>query len=433
MKFRRRRAGAAREDVFINLASLIDVIFVLLLFFVVSTTFTRPEQLNIELPSAESGETAGTEQKQLELSVDAEGHYALNGQALAKSDLATLMAAMQRESAGDNNLPVVISADAKSTHQSVVTAMDAAGKLGFVHLRITTVENTAAKPDVVLRATARRLVPGASGAGAAASAGGSLSSGGERPPGGLPVRAQARLPGTAAGAGGRQHHRRRNRQDADDPLDDRALQARGLRVGVISRGYGARPPTTPWRVRAEQDAAEAGDEPLMIVRRSGVPLMIDPDRPRALQALLAEEQLDLVLCDDGLQHYRLARDLELVLIDAARGLGNGRCLPAGPLREPAERLESVDALLYNGADEDPDGGYAFRLQPTALINLQSGERRPLEHFPAARRSMPWPGSAIRSVSSGRSRRYTGGRFRMPSRITRPTRRPNWRSARRCRC
>ncbi|EPC7646841.1 ExbD/TolR family protein [Pseudomonas aeruginosa] len=146
MKFRRRRAGAAREDVFINLASLIDVIFVLLLFFVVSTTFTRPEQLNIELSSAESGETAGTEQKQLELSVDAEGHYALNGQALAKSDLATLMAAMQRESAGDNNLPVVISADAKSTHQSVVTAMDAAGKLGFVHLRITTVENTAAKP-----------------------------------------------------------------------------------------------------------------------------------------------------------------------------------------------------------------------------------------------------------------------------------------------
>ncbi len=84
VKFRRRRAGAAREDVFINLASLIDVIFVLLLFFVVSTTFTA-EQLNIELPSAESSETAGTEQKQLELSVDAEGHYALNGQALARA------------------------------------------------------------------------------------------------------------------------------------------------------------------------------------------------------------------------------------------------------------------------------------------------------------------------------------------------------------
>lgn len=382
MKFRRRRAGAAREDVFINLASLIDVIFVLLLFFVVSTTFTRPEQLNIELPSAESGETAGTEQKQLELSVDAEGHYALNGQALAKSDLATLMAAMQRESAGDNNLPVVISADAKSTHQSVSRRWTQRASWASSTCASPRSRTRRPSPDVVLRATARRLVPGASGAGAAASAGGSLSSGGERPPGGLPVRAQARLPGTlpvlvvgniTVGGTGK------------TPMILWMIEhcrARGLRVGVISRGYGARPPTTPWRVRAEQDAAEAGDEPLMIVRRSGVPLMIDPDRPRALQALLAEEQLDLVLCDDGLQHYRLARDLELVLIDAARGLGNGRCLPAGPLREPAERLESVDALLYNGADEDPDGGYAFRLQPTALINLQSGERRPLEHFPA---------------------------------------------------
>ena len=92
--------------------------------------------------------------------------------------------------------------------------------------------------------------------------------------------------------------------------------------------------------------------------------------------------MDLVLCDDGFAALSPGARSGLVLIDAARGLGNGRCLPAGPLREPAERLESVDALLYNGADEDPDGGYAFRLQPTALINLQSGERRPLEHFPA---------------------------------------------------
>src|SRR5690606_1852116 len=126
-------------------------------------------------------------------------------------------------------------------------------------------------------------------------------------------------------------------------------RAQGLRVGVISRGYGAQPPALPWRVRADQPATEAGDEPLLIVKRSGVPLMIDPDRSRAAQALLAEEPLDLLLSDDGLQHYRLARDLELVLIDHARGLGNGRCLPAGPLREPVERLHSVDAVLRNGA------------------------------------------------------------------------------------
>ncbi|WP_122664950.1 tetraacyldisaccharide 4'-kinase [Pseudomonas viridiflava] len=157
---------------------------------------------------------------------------------------------------------------------------------------------------------------------------------------------------------------------------------KGLRVGVVSRGYGAKPPSLPWRVTGEQSASEAGDEPLLIVQRSGVPLMIDPDRSRAVQALLDSESLDLILSDDGLQHYRLARDLELVLIDAARGLGNRRCLPAGPLREPVERLESVDALLYNGTSADRDDGYAFQLQPSALVNLRSGERQSLEFFPA---------------------------------------------------
>ncbi len=157
---------------------------------------------------------------------------------------------------------------------------------------------------------------------------------------------------------------------------------RGLRVGVVSRGYGAAPPQLPWRVTAEQAAAVAGDEPLLIVQRSGVPLMIDPDRGRAVRALLAAEPLDLILSDDGLQHYRLARDLELVLIDAARGLGNRRCLPAGPLREPVERLRSVDALLFNGSAGDPPGGYGFRLQPQALINLRTGERRPVSYFPS---------------------------------------------------
>lgn len=157
-------------------------------------------------------------------------------------------------------------------------------------------------------------------------------------------------------------------------------RARGLRVGVVSRGYGAQPAQSPWRVRAEDSAAVAGDEPLLIVQRTGVPLVIDPQRARAVQALLAQESLDLILCDDGLQHYRLARDLELVLIDAARGLGNRRCLPAGPLREPVERLAEVDAVLFNGAAGDTADGYAFSLQPTALVNLNSGERVALTHF-----------------------------------------------------
>jgi tetraacyldisaccharide 4'-kinase len=167
-------------------------------------------------------------------------------------------------------------------------------------------------------------------------------------------------------------------------------RARGLSVAVVSRGYGAQPPSWPWRVRAEQTAVQAGDEPLLIVQRSGVALMIDPDRARAVQALLKEAHFDLILTDDGLQHYRLARDLELVLIDAARGLGNRRCLPAGPLREPEQRLESVDALLYNGASADTVDGYAFSLQPTALVNVLTGERRALSAFP--------PGQAMHAVA-----------------------------------
>lgn len=145
MKFRRKAGGAAREEVFLNLTSLIDVIFVLLLFFVVTTTFSRPNELKIELPEASSGTPpAQTELKQLEISIAADGQYQVNSQSLQVNDLASLMTALQRESEGDNSLPLTISADAKTPHQAFVTAMDAAGKLGFAHLRITTVEAKAA-------------------------------------------------------------------------------------------------------------------------------------------------------------------------------------------------------------------------------------------------------------------------------------------------
>lgn len=143
MKFRRK----PRENVEINLASLIDVVFILLLFFVVTTTFTRETQLKVDLPEAASGTPPEeTALKQMEVLISAEGGYSLNGQALLKSDLESLMAALGKESAGDNSLPLVISADAQTPHQAVITAMDAAGKLGFAHLRITTVEAEAAKP-----------------------------------------------------------------------------------------------------------------------------------------------------------------------------------------------------------------------------------------------------------------------------------------------
>jgi len=141
VKFRRK----PRENVEINLASLIDVVFILLLFFVVTTTFTRETQLKVDLPEAASGTPPEqTELKQLEVLIGADGGFALNGQQLLKNDLNSLMAALQKESDGDNSLPLIISADAKTPHQAVITAMDAAGKLGFAHLRITTVEAQAA-------------------------------------------------------------------------------------------------------------------------------------------------------------------------------------------------------------------------------------------------------------------------------------------------
>jgi biopolymer transport protein ExbD len=141
VKFRRK----PRENVEIGLAPLIDVVFILLLFFVVTTTFTRETQLQVDLPEAASGTPPEqTEVKQLEVVIDVDGNYSLNGKALLKSDLNSLMAALSKEAEGDNSLPMIISADGKTPHQAVITAMDAAGKLGFAHLRITTVEAQAA-------------------------------------------------------------------------------------------------------------------------------------------------------------------------------------------------------------------------------------------------------------------------------------------------
>ncbi len=151
-------------------------------------------------------------------------------------------------------------------------------------------------------------------------------------------------------------------------------------VGNITVGGTGKTPLILWLIEQCQ-AEQAGDEPLLIVQRSGVPLVIAPERAQAVQQLLSEHTVDLVFSDDGLQHYGLARDIELVLIDAARGLGNQRCLPMGPLREPVERLHSVDAVLFNGALQDNENGFSMQLQPTELVHVSSGRREPLNYFP----------------------------------------------------
>ena len=133
MKFRRKRA----EEVGVNLTPLIDVVFLLLIFFMVSTTFTRETQLSIDLPEAQ-GQARETSEEEIEILIDEAGVYRVNGQGLVDSNMRTLQAAIYRISAGDTTMPMVITADAQAAHEDVVRAMDAAGQMGFVHLSITT-------------------------------------------------------------------------------------------------------------------------------------------------------------------------------------------------------------------------------------------------------------------------------------------------------
>ncbi|MES1941470.1 tetraacyldisaccharide 4'-kinase [Salinisphaera sp. T5B8] len=155
------------------------------------------------------------------------------------------------------------------------------------------------------------------------------------------------------------------------------LRARGLRVGVVSRGYGGKSDRYPLDVDADTPAALAGDEPAMIARQSGALVVVDPRRPRGARRLVAQGA-DIVIADDGLQHYALARDAEIAVTDARRGLGNARLLPAGPLREAPARLDTVDLSLVHGQGAD------FWLAPGAAYPVAgAGATRELTTFKGA--------------------------------------------------
>lgn len=159
------------------------------------------------------------------------------------------------------------------------------------------------------------------------------------------------------------------------------LRQRGVRVGVVSRGYGGKAERYPLVLDQQTTTEQAGDEPVLIYQRTGAPVAVSPVRSDAVKALLAAHDLQLIVTDDGLQHYRLARDKEIVVIDGMRRFGNGWWLPAGPMRERASRLRSVDAVITNGG-EARAGEIPMRLQPGLAVNLKSGERRPVSELPA---------------------------------------------------
>jgi tetraacyldisaccharide 4'-kinase len=151
------------------------------------------------------------------------------------------------------------------------------------------------------------------------------------------------------------------------------LQNRGMRVGVICGAYRARSDHWPRRVDAASPAREVGDEALVIARNVAAPVFAGPKRVAAGQALLSETPCDVVISDDGLQHYALQRDIEIALVDGARGLGNGLCLPAGPLREAASRLAEVAAVVTLDPPRGP--GYGMRLVADQAVALKDPGRR----------------------------------------------------------
>jgi tetraacyldisaccharide 4'-kinase len=172
------------------------------------------------------------------------------------------------------------------------------------------------------------------------------------------------------------------------------LEARGRRVGIINRGYGGKATVWPRQVLPETPVAEVGDEAVLLAVRTGAIVVSGPDRVAAARRAV-ELGADVVLSDDGLQHYRLARDCEIAVVDASRTFGNGRLLPAGPLREPASRLKEVDLTVLTRraltAAEAARGAYRVShlkglrhikatVQLLHAVAVVSGQRRTLESF-----------------------------------------------------
>lgn len=184
----------------------------------------------------------------------------------------------------------------------------------------------------------------------------------------------------------------------------RHLTARGIKVGIVSRGYGGSAGSKPMPICADSAVEQCGDEALLIARHTNCPVVVCVDRCAAVKHLLDGNELDIILSDDGLQHYRMHRDLEIVVIDRQRGLGNGHCLPAGPLREAPARLNSVDGIVINGVASDPAADssagafldfldhslddalptrvpiFAMRLEAREFINLGSGDKVSAEQW-----------------------------------------------------
>ncbi len=161
------------------------------------------------------------------------------------------------------------------------------------------------------------------------------------------------------------------------------FQSQGMQPGVVSRGYGAQTRhVQPWQVSAGDDASQVGDEPAMLAGQVSCPIVVCTDRMLAI-ATLQEQGCDVVIADDGMQHYRMQRDVEICVVDGKRWWGNGFLLPVGPMREPLQRLQKVDCLVVNGSNgaTPPQGSldgvsvFNMTLQSQDLIPLNQSASR----------------------------------------------------------
>lgn len=158
------------------------------------------------------------------------------------------------------------------------------------------------------------------------------------------------------------------------------LKKAHLKVGIVSRGYGASTNSFPYSLNSDDSPEQVGDEPKLLHERLGVPVVIDPNRHNAVKHLLKNHDIDVVLSDDGMQHYAMHRDLEIALIDGTRGLGNEKLLPAGPLREPKSRLDSVDYIVSSVSQWGGSHLMAYELSDVLSVNAQTSTSHPIKQL-----------------------------------------------------
>jgi tetraacyldisaccharide 4'-kinase len=168
----------------------------------------------------------------------------------------------------------------------------------------------------------------------------------------------------------------------------RELRRAGFRPGVVSRGYGGSAASWPRRVTPDGDPRDVGDEPVLIAREARCPVAVAPARAAAAHMLLQDGSCDVIVCDDGLQHYALARDIEVAVVDSAEGFGNGWRLPAGPLRESVRRLNRVDVVVHRGD----------ALGPAVDLAVHAGVARRLRDPDQTRELNSFAGTPVHAVA-----------------------------------